>query len=44
VLADAQMRFVNAARHSLSRIQPPLSTRLGGPLIIEPDGGSGGSQ
>jgi hypothetical protein len=44
MLADAQMRFVNAARHSLSRIQPPLATRLDGPLIIEPDASSGRPQ
>ena len=36
-LVDAQMGFVNAARRSLSRTQPALTVRVGGPLIIEPD-------
>ncbi len=36
-LAQAQMRFVNTARRSLSRGQPSLVHRLGGPLIIEPE-------
>ena len=36
-LVDAQMAFVNTARRSLSRSQPVLTVRVGGPLIIEPD-------
>ena len=36
-LVDAQMAFVNTARRSLSRAQPVLTRRVGGPLIMEPD-------
>jgi len=36
-LVDAQMGFVNAARRSLSRAQPALTIRVGGPLITGPD-------
>jgi hypothetical protein len=36
-LVDAQMGFVNVARRRLSRSQPVLTVRIGGPLIIEPD-------
>ena len=39
-LVDAQMDFLNAARRSLSRSQPALDRRLGGPLILEPAGGA----
>ncbi|WP_157239116.1 hypothetical protein [Catenuloplanes japonicus] len=34
-VAAAQMEFINAARHSLSRRQRPLTARAGGPLIPE---------
>jgi hypothetical protein len=36
-LVDAQMGFVNVARRSLSRVQPALNIRVGGPLIREPE-------
>jgi hypothetical protein len=35
-LADAQLTFVNAARRSLDRKQPPARARLGGPFIATP--------
>ncbi|MFE0172277.1 hypothetical protein ACFWZ2_08150 [Streptomyces sp. NPDC059002] len=35
-LAEAQLAFVNAARRSLDRKQPPARARLGGPFIPEP--------
>jgi hypothetical protein len=34
-LAEAQLRFVNAARRSLSGAQAPLPGRVGGPLITQ---------
>ncbi|MFG1921926.1 hypothetical protein [Cryptosporangium sp. NPDC048952] len=36
-LVDAQVVFVNAARHSLDRAQPHLTLPIGGPLIPERD-------
>jgi hypothetical protein len=39
-LVDAQMDFINSARRSLSRSQPGLGRRIGGPLIIESSGGA----
>ncbi len=34
-LVVAQMTFVNCARRSLDRAQPPTAIRIGGPLITE---------
>jgi hypothetical protein len=36
-LAEAQLTFVNAARRSLDRKQPPARVRLGGPHLANPD-------
>ena len=43
-LVEAQMGFVNSARRSVSRSQPALTIRIGGPLIRERDLSADASQ